>query len=200
MKKPRLQQIKYVMLKSGMIVFTSPFDMNLGAIRTKDNRSGKFNDWLFMFHHKSDGTPTGIIRKGTTDAGLFYRHNPIHPKGTAIIQHGKQYRGAFTYMQVGGHRGQEAFRQTECLDYWRDPNRDSYLDFINPESNKIYNTNGHDMGDIGNDVGKWSAGCWGSTRSIMDQFYKMARQQIKRGYGDRFTFTLLHEKEFNLIN
>lgn len=196
MKKPSLKDIKEVMLKSDMVVFTSRFDMNLGSIRTKDNRSGKFNDWLFMFHHKKDGTPIGIVKKGTTDAGLYYRYNPIHPKGTAIIQHGKQYRSSFTYMQVGGHRGQEAFRQTGGLDYWRDPNRDSYLDFINPELNKIYNTNGHDMGSLGENVGRWSAGCWGSTQSIMYQFYLMARQQVKHGYGNRFTYTLLHEDMF----
>lgn len=196
MKKPSLEEIKQVMYSLGMVVFTSPFDMNLGAVRTKDNKSGKFNDWLFMFHHNRNGKPVGIVMRGTTDAGLHYRFNPIHPKGTAIIQHGKQYRGAFTYMEVGGHRGQEAFRQTGVLDYWRDPNRDTYLDFINPEEGKIYNTNGHNMGTLGEDVGKSSAGCWGAVVKTMRKFYDMAKLQIKHGYGNRFTFTMLHETDF----
>lgn len=88
-----------------MVVFTRPFDMNLGAVRTKDNKSGKFNDWIYMFYHDEDGKLCGIVEQGTTDAGLYYRENPMTTKGTCIIAHSRQYRGAFTYMEKGGHRG-----------------------------------------------------------------------------------------------
>jgi len=196
MKRPTIENIHRVMKQQGMKVFTTPFDCTLGWIRTKDNKSNKFNDWLFMSYPMKNGGICSVVLAGTTDAGLYYRLNPMHVDGTAIIQHGKQYRGAFTYMEKGGHKGQEAFRQTKGIDYWRDINRDEYLDFTNPKLNKIFNTNGHDMGTVGNNVGKWSAGCWGSENSNMDQLYLMARVQIAHGLGYKFSLAALHEDMF----
>lgn len=196
MTKPSLQEIKTTMLRLGMKVFTKPFDMTQGGVRTKDNKSGKFNDWLFMIYHDDKGVLQGTVEKGTTDAGLYYRLNPINIDGTAIIMHSVQHRGAYTYMEKGGHKGQEAFRQTGVMKYWRDADRNEYLNFGGKVYTAIYNTNGHLMGTVGNDVGKWSAGCWGSTNVIMDKFYALAQLQIKHGLGDQFSFAMLHENDF----
>jgi hypothetical protein len=196
MIRPTIEEIHEVMDEQGMKVFSSPYDCTLGWIRTNDNKSNKFNDWIFMSHPTENGGINSIIIPGTTDAGLYYRENPMHIDGTAIIQHGKQFRGAFTYMKKDGHRGQEAFRQTGGLDYWRDLDRDEYLDFVNPQENKIFYTNGHDMGTVGNNVGKWSAGCWGSVNDNMDLLYSMAKLQKKKGFGDKFSLATLHENMF----
>ena len=196
MERPTIEEIHEVMLENGMKVFTTPFDCTLGLIRTIDNKSGKFNDWIFMSHPTDNGGINSIIVPGTTDAGLYYRLNPINIDGTAIIQHGKQFHGAFTHMEKGGHKGQEAFRQTGGIDYWRDINRDEYLDFTNPKEDKIYNTNGHDMGTVGNNVGKWSAGCWGGVNENMDLLYAMAKVQSAHGLGDKFSLAVLHENMF----
>lgn len=196
MERPTIERIHQVMKNSGMTIFERAFDVTLGAIRTKDNSSNKFNDWIFASLFTERGGVMSIVVEGTTDAGLYYRNNPDNVGGTAIIQHGKQYRGAFTYMEKGGHKGQEAFRQTGPLDYWRDVNRDQYLDFTNPVPNEIFNTNGHDMGKLGENVDKWSAGCWGSVEQNMDLLYLMAKIQISHGFGDKFSFALLHENMF----
>lgn len=196
MERPTIERVHEVMREQGMKVFTAPYDCTLWILRTKDNKSGKFNDWIGMSHTTEGGGLNSVIIPGTTDAGLYWRRNPIHIDGTAIIQHGKQYRGAFTYMKKGGHRGQEAFRQTGPIDYWRDVNRDDYLDFENPDLGKIFNTNGHDMGTVGDNVGKWSAGCWGATQENMDLLYLMAQEQINAGIGDTFSLAVLHEDMF----
>jgi hypothetical protein len=196
MTKPTPQQIKEVMQGLGMNVFTKPYDMTLGGIRTKDNASNTFNDWLFMLCHDENGDLQGIVEAGTTDAGLYYRLNPMQVKGTAIIQHSIQHKGAYTYMLKGGHNGQEAFRQTAPMKYWRDADRDKYLEFEGETFTAIYNTNGHDMGTVGAQVNNWSAGCWGSTQKIMDKFYLYANVQIKHGHGNKFSFALLHENNF----
>jgi hypothetical protein len=120
----------------------------------------------------------------------------MHIDGTAIIQHGFQHRAAYTYMETGGHRGQEGFRQTGLMKYWRDANRDKYLDFDGPEEIAIYHTNGHDMGTVGKSVNKWSAGCWGAIEKIMERFYAMAQLQIAHGHGSKFSFAMLHENMF----
>lgn len=197
MIKPTIEQIHQVMHDSGMKVFKRPFDVTLGGIRTKDNASNKFNDWQFASLFTKDGGIMSIVIEGTTDAGLYYREHPMHIDGTCIIQHGIQHRGAFTYMEVGGHRGQEAFRQTGKMAYWRDANRDKYLDFDGEIRHAIYNTNGHDMGTWGNNVGKWSAGCWGATNENMDLLYLIAKIQIAHGYGNKFSYALLHENMFS---
>jgi hypothetical protein len=197
MNRPTIEEIHEVMSENGMKVFDTPFSVTLGGIRTSDNKSGKFNDFIFASCFTANGGIDSVVMPGTTDAGLYYRENPINLDGTAIIKHGMQHRGAYTYMEKGGHRGQEAFRQTGGMDYWRDANRDEYLDFDGEEFlNKIFNTNGHDMGTVGNNVGKWSAGCWGSVQENMDLLYLMAKNQIKHGLGDGFSFAMLHENMF----
>lgn len=196
MIRPTIENIHEVMRESEMVVFDRPFDVTLGGIRTKDNSSNKFNDWLFASFFTGDGGIVSTIVEGTTDAGLYYREHPMQIDGTAIIQHNAQHRGAFTYMEVGGHRGQEAFRQTKKMTYWRDANRDEYLDFDGETFTDIYNTNGHDMGTLGNNVGKWSAGCWGSVEENMDILYLIAQIQMKHGLGNKFSFALLHENKF----
>jgi len=196
MKRPTIEKIHQVMETKGMKVFKRPFDVTLGGIRTRDNASNKFNDWLFASFFTDRGGIVSVILEGTTDAGLYYRTNPMHIDGTAIIQHGVQHRGAYTYMKKGGHREQEAFRQTGNMTYWRDANRDIYLDFDGDIETAIYNTNGHDMGTVGNDVNKWSAGCWGAENENMDILYYIAQVQIAHGHGDKFSFALLHENSF----
>lgn len=196
MKRPTIEEIHQVMRESGMVVFDKPFDVTLGWVRTADTLPDTMNDWLFMSHPTKGGGIQSIVCEGTSDAGLYYRKNPMNIDGTAIIQHGKQFRGAFTYMEEGGHRGQEAFRQTGPIDYWRDPNRDNYLDFINPEEDEIFNTNGHDMGSNPRYVGKNSAGCWGSLNENMDLMYQMAQVQISHGNGNKFSLATLHENMF----
>ena len=196
MKRPTIEKVHEVMKGLNMVVFNKAFDVTLFAIRTKDNKSNKFNDWLGASMFTKSGGIISVIVEATTDAGLFYRENPMTPKGTCIIAHSKQYRGAFTYMEKGGHRGQEAFRQTGGLDYFLDNNKDEYLDFVNLIENQIYNTNFHDMGTVGNNVNNWSAGCGGSTNENMDLLYDMAKIQIEHGHGNKFSLAMLHENMF----
>jgi hypothetical protein len=194
MKKPTIDKIVSVMRENGMVVFTKPFDMTLGGIRTLDNKSNTFNDWLFMIYYDLSGKLCGIVEPGTTDAGLYYRKNPM-------IQHGIQHKGVYEYQNPPvdgklGHNKQEAFRQIKPMDYWRDANRDEYLNFDGETFTQNGSTNGHDMGDVGKSVDKWSAGCWGAIRKVMDKFYNLAKLQIKHGHGSKFSYAMLHETMF----
>lgn len=198
MNKPSIEKIHEVMLANGMVVFTKPYDVTLGGIRTEDNSSNKFNDWHFMSMFTDGGGIISVVAEGTTDAGLYYRENPLNVAGTAIIQHGVQHRGAYRYMEKHGHRGQEAFRQVSNMKYWRDANRDKYLDFDGEEFTDNFATNGHDMGKLGvsGNVNKWSAGCWGSEEEVMELLYGLAKIQITHGNGDKFSYAMLHENMF----
>ena len=202
MKKPTIERIIEVMIASEMKVFTRPFDVTLGGIRTKDNSSNEFNDFLFAMYHDKNGKIIHEIVEGTTDAGLYYRLHPMHVEGTAIIQHGVQHRSAYQLqdpkkdIKQRGHRGQKAFRQIAKMLYWRDADRDKYLDFDGEEQNDIFATNGHFMGTIGKLVNNWSAGCWGAIIMNMNKLFKIAQVQIDHNLGDKFSFALLHEDMF----
>lgn len=202
MERILFSKIEEVMKNSGMTVFTKPFDITLGAIRTKDSASNEFNDWIFAFCFNEAGKRIGIMFEGTTDAGLYWRLNPMRTEGTAIIKHGVQHRGAYQLQDPNedkskrGHKGQKAFRQIKSMSYWRDADRDKYLEFDGEHQEGIFFTNGHYMGTVGNKVDKWSAGCWGSTVENMDDLFKICELQINAGLGDNFSFALLHEDAF----
>lgn len=201
MKKPTLEQIVDVMRSKEMRIFTSPFNMNLGGIRTCDNKSEEFNDWLFMFYNDDKGKLCGIVEAGTTDAGLYYRKNPMNIEGTAIIASSFQTLGVYEYQNPAvdgklGHKGQEAFRIVKPIQMRRDPDRDDYLEENGEVFLGLFATNGHDMGEVGKRVDKWSAGCWGSIKKVMDKFFELAKLQVKNGHGTRFSYTMLHEKDF----
>lgn len=202
MNRPTIGNIHEVMKAAGMQVFETPYSMTLGWIRTQDNESNKFNDWIFASMPTQNGGIWSTVFEGNTDAGLYYRLTPINVDGTAIIQHGHQFGGAFQYQHPGendrqrGHKGQEAFRQIKDILYWRDADRDKYLEFDGETLSGNFATNGHDMGESGAGVGRWSAGCWGAVTTNMDILYLMARTQIKNGLGDKFSLATLHESMF----
>lgn len=204
MNIPTLEEIKQATLRKKMVVFTRPFDVNLGGLRTKDNTSGLFNDWVFAYYHDENGNVVGRVVAGTTDAGIYYRNKPLNKDGTAIIVHDRQHRGVYQLQDPAknknhvGHKGRKAFRQIKDMAYWRDNDRDSVLDF----GGKIYiqngATNGHYMGTVGKKVEQWSAGCWGATEMNMNIIYGVAQKQIDNGLGDVFSYTLLYEPTFHL--
>lgn len=202
MKRRQIEDIHAVMKANNMVVFDRPFSVTLGGIRTKDNVSNRFNDWLFAsFFTKDNGLVSAVV-EGTTDAGLFYRENPLHIDGTAIIKDGVQHMSAYRYENPSlnegqhGHKGQEAFSQIGDMRYHRDPDRDKYLEQTGPVITDNFRTNGHDMGTLGKNVNKWSAGCWGSTEENMEILYAIARLQIMGGMGDVFSFAMLNEDMF----
>jgi hypothetical protein len=52
------------------------------------------------------------------------------------------------------------------------------------------------MGSVGNNVGKYSAGCWGATVENMNLLFDIAQLQIDHGHGDKFSLAMLHENNF----
>lgn len=202
MKKPTIEKIHEVMKNNNMTVFTKPFDVTLGGIRTKDNVANTFNDWLFASYWNDKKELISVIVAGTTDAGLTARLKPSNPKGVVIIQHGIQHRGVYrlenpkVVPSERGHKGKEAFRQIAPMKYWRDNNKNNILETGLNEEFTLSFTNGHDMGTRGLQVNNWSEGCWGSTEKNMQLLYDMGWLQFNNGLGRIFSFAMLHEKMF----
>jgi hypothetical protein len=136
--------------------------------------------------------------EATTDPGLYYLENPINVNGTAIMVPG-QYRGAYS---IGLHHGKyEALRQKKPMKYFRDNDRDKQFDLN--ESNiyeEIGYTNIHHASYTSSTiVGKWSAGCQVlSSINDWNEFIKICKLS-KDAFGDSFTYTLINEKDFDII-
>lgn len=202
MKQPTIEEIEKSMIKNKFVVFTQPYSVNLGGIRTLDNKANTFNDFLFSFYYNEKGEKIGIVIPGTTDAGVYYRKKPMNKQGTAIVQDGVQHRGVYQLQDPAknpkqpGHNGKKAFRQIKPMAYWRDNDKDIELE----GEGKTYIENGatniHYMGTVGKLVDNWSAGCGGATVANLDRLMAVAQKQIDAGLGDIYSYSLIHEKNF----
>jgi len=199
MKKPSIFEIIEAQKKLNFKLFNTPFDCNLGAIRSNDKDSNAFNDFAFIWTHNHDGELIYEIVPCTVDAGIFYRINPMRRQGTAIIQHNVQHLRAYQLQHPHlnskhiGHKGQSAFRQINDMSYWRDNGKTEELNFEGPTFIENAQTNGHYMGTAGIQVNKWSAGCWGSIVENMDKLYRIGDLQVKHLRSDIFSFSLIKE-------
>ena len=185
-----------VMKKKKYRIFSDKrnYNINIVAIRSKENIANTFNDSIHIFW-TYNGITNHLQFPCTTDPGLFYLLNPLNPKGTAIIKEG-QYPSVWQY---GFHKTYRALQQINPITLIRDFNRDNKLDYINGTIDTgIYGINCHraDPHTESTKVDKWSAGCVVlQNPEDFDTFITIIKNSIKY-CGSKFTFTLLNEKDF----
>jgi len=183
------------MNKKGYAVFNNgnPFNLNIVGVRANNPSPDNFDDTIYCFYSNY-----GWIKFAwpvTTDPGLFYLQNPLNVDGTAILAPG-QYRGAF---KIGLHHGQyEALVQAKPVRVIRDTNRDNKLDFGSENIVEgMFGINIH-RASIKHEsiqVDKWSAGCQVFANPDHFKTFIELCKNSKELYGNRFTYTLLNEKD-----
>ena len=189
-----LPQILQRVQREGYKVFTrGSYNLNIIGVRTASRDAGVFDDKLHCVFKDEFGNWIDFQFQITTDAGLYYLHNPMRVTGTAILVAG-QYRSAY---KLGLHRGKyDALVQRGKVKIYRDRNKDDVLDH-DPESvdEGYYGINIHRASSTreSTNVGKWSAGC----QVFSDpKEYAIFIAIIKRAvdkWGDTFTYTLLED-------
>lgn len=196
MNTPTVIEIIAAMRKKNHKVFSNPkgHDLNIVGIRTADNRSSRFNDWLTVFY-TFEKVWNYFAFPATTDPGLFYRKTPLNVKGTAVMKPG-QYRGAY---KIGKHRGYKALQQKSKITVYRDNNKNETIDTKGMiEETGYYSVNIHRASAYrpSIQVGKWSAGC--QVMQDPDHFaflLKLCDRAIAK-FPNSFTYTLLEESDF----
>jgi len=187
-------------------------NLNIWGVRSKNIVSNTFNDRICLFWKNTDTDEWTLVQlEATTDPGLYWRNNPMHQMGTAILKPG-QYEGCW---EIGRHKGYEALVQCKPVIVYRDNNRDNILDVGDSNVNvhagvfgiNIHraNSNGHSV-----QVDKWSAGCQvlqnrKRNHTLLgvefkydwDYFMFLVRTSAAF-YNEYFTYTLIEEKD--LIN
>ena len=191
---PELTLIIAAMDQYGYQVFKNHqgYDLNIVGIRTEDDVSDTFNDWVTVFYCFA-GMWNYFPFPATTDPGTFYRENPVNVEGTAVMKPG-QYRGAY---KVGYHKGYPALQQQGKITVWRDNNRDEVIDTTGSEQDTgIFALNIHraDKYNPTVRVSKWSAGCQVLQDPEHFEFLLKLCRRSRNLYGMSFTYTLLEEQ------
>ncbi len=188
-----------VFKSKGYSINRDVYAMNIFAIRTADNTANSFNDVLGVLFMDERGGWQLRTWDCTTDAGLYYRLNPMNVEGTAIIVPG-QYTNVY---KVGLHKGQEAMEQIGNLKYIRDNNKNAVLDWVyNLVGAKFEVANNrtdiHRAGANSIQVDKWSAGCIVAAKETnYITFLTLIKSSINEYHHPNiFDFTLFEEKDF----
>jgi len=189
-----VKNIIKVLKKKGHMVFeddSKPFNLNLVGIRTKEEHSNAFNDWMVIFW-KYAGEWNSMTFPITTDPGLFWREFPINIKGTAVLKEG-QYRGMW---KLAKHQGKyDALCQRKPCTVLRDGNKDGKIDFTGEEDTGLFGINHHRAGSSSTQVDKWSAGCQVQpSRALYDIEMSIFKASADI-WGNSFTYTLIHERD-----
>ena len=195
-KAPSLFQIKEVMRSKGHVYFNGnkPYDLNIIGIRANNNRPNFFDDWITVSFRNENGKEIIRYFRATTDPGLYWLEHPMNVRGTAIMCEG-QYRGVY---KIGRHKRYKALEQIAPIEFVRDYDRDKELDFDSDrKETKIIKANIHraNQSDTSKIVGKWSAGC--QVICVGFDYFMDICEQGKEHWGNKFSYTLLNEKDFD---
>jgi len=197
---PTISGVLAVMSQRGYRIYRNPdkpFDLNIVGIRTTSLVPHVFDDWITVFY-MSHGRWIFNAFPGTTDPGLFWLGNPMNEMGTAIVKEG-QYRGLY---ELGKHRGYNALVQKGEVTVIRDFNRDPVLDLDSGrEETGVFGINLHRASRFGEslNVDRWSAGCQVLCDPLQFNYLMAIVEKGADAFGNSFTYTLLHESDFQEV-
>jgi hypothetical protein len=202
-------ELKEVMERKKYKFFLSNLSLNCIWERTSDEITNHFTDFLHIaylqLNPKSKLLKSVVITiPTTTKPGL--KGSILEPTtvngvtGTAIIKPG-QYLGTWEFRDTSFEFSKYPyFRQIGLIDYWRDGDKDTHIDKIQDQENKLFGTHWHIMSQIGTygsgQVNNWSLGCMGAAEPEFKKILPIIRKSVKL-YGNKFSGTILESKDFS---
>lgn len=188
------QKIVNAMEQLGYKLFKGDKNPNLIGIRSADKAANTFNDVICLLYQNDKEKWVLKQFPATTDAGLFYRKNPLNVDGTAVLCTG-QHLSLWT---LGYHQGKyQALVQNQPVSVWRDPNKDDQNDTGGELQKGWFGINLHraSADKVAQHVDKFSAGCQVIQHpNHYQQLMKFLNESVKN-YGKTFTYTLLDESK-----
>ena len=201
-------ELKFTMLRKNYKFFLGHLDVNCIWERTSDKITNYFTDFLYIVYLEYNpktkvSEPHVICIPATTKPGL--KGSILEPTtvngilGTAIIKPGQylktwEFRDTFSEFSKYPY-----FRQIAPIDYWRDGDKDTDIDKVNDQENKIFGTHWHRMSNNGTygsgQVNNWSLGCMGASEPEFKKILPIIRKSAKI-YGNKFSGTILESKDF----
>ena len=188
-----VQFLKY----KGYEIFTKKFELNIVALRNKDNGvvTNKFDEKMYVFFRNEKDNVILIEYDMTTVPG-FKPQTTTLPDRVAVMKLG-QYVNAY---KIGNHQNKS---NHPCLKFaktkhHRNSNPSKYI-FTSPVEEGAVGLNIHRSGNPqGNSVFNWSEGCQVfKSYSGWEQFMSLCRKQVSAAGKDVFTYTLCSKTEFD---
>ena len=182
----RVKNAGYVIFENGV------HNANIIGVRSASREAGKFDDKMYFVAKNSAGQWYTHCFEVTTDAGLYWMHNPARVAGTAILCAG-QYRSTY---KIDKHRGKydalcQRLAKVQC---YRDANRDNIIDMdAETIASGMYGINIHKAASYSTNVGKYSAGCQVFAYSKEYDVFMALCKLSADIWGNAFTYTLLEE-------
>lgn len=201
------EKVQRVFAKKQYKFFTGVYDLNIFGIRsnTRDHSKDAFDDLICVAYVNGKNEPVLKTYKGTTDPGLKELLDPsfyaAKVDGTAIL-FPNQYPQVYKFGTHGtGNYKHSALQQVGPITVYRDSDRNTILNLEgSKKTTGFYGINLHaaSLWEDLTSIGRYSAGCQ-VVRSAKDhkELMDLCIKQIQQGLGDRFTYTLLNENDFN---
>lgn len=178
------------------------YNVNIIGVRSNNENkvTNKFDD-VIILDYNTTKTHKRFIYAATTDPGKTYMLNPTNKKGTAILVPG-QYKGVFA---IDLHKGKykALCQRFGDVKVYRDNNKNLIYDLKQSTVDKgMFGINIHRANKTNTalDINMYSAGC----QCIADPVDFISFMNILKKscdiYGNKFTYTLLDEKELDEYN
>ncbi|PVV50404.1 hypothetical protein DD829_22330 [Chryseobacterium sp. HMWF035] len=184
----------------GYRVYNTPtvdWNINIIGIRNKSLQPKKFDDTLIIFHNFMEHWYINYYPI-TTDPSIHYLREPVNNNGTAILVEG-QY---LTTYSIDKHKGQydALCQRLGNVKVYRDNDRNGNLDIdsIRIETG-MFGINIHKgslNGDWNSDNTQFSAGCQVFADVRHFQEFMLKCKNARAAFGNKFTYTLLNEIDF----
>lgn len=181
----------------GYRVFEGELNLNIIGIRHNNTRANTFNDVICVLYQQS-GEWQLKQYKATTDAGTYWRTNPMNVSGTAVLIAG-QHKSVW---KLGYHQGKyRALVQHKPVVVLRDNDKNTELDTdVTPQAELqqgYFGINCHRANSktTSAQVDKWSAGCQVlANPNDFNELIALCDQSAAK-YGPYFSYTLLDQAD-----
>ena len=193
--------IPSIIRHKGHAFFTNGlYNLNIIGVRKDNNKkvTNLYDDILLVMYKTTRGWQKKLYNI-TTEPGEYYmRKKLLNQKGTAILVPG-QYRSTW---EIGKHNGKyKALVQCKPVKVYRDGNKDMIYDMY-PETinDGLFGINIHRSNEsyTRKTIDMYSAGCQVfSNPDDFQSFLSLCDEQAKR-YGNKFTYTLIDEKDLKI--
>lgn len=168
-----------------------------GLRLAEDGKPGKNTEWAISQYNSSTGKEILKIFPNTTNPGVYWLNNPMSKLGTAILKPNQW----IDCWQLGFHQSKPDHRAlVQCgkVTVYRDNNKDNnyQLNESNVESGLFgINIHGASKSGLTSRISKYSAGCQVFSNWIHKEEVMNVCDGFKSITKNKFTYTLLDEKD-----
>jgi len=167
-----------------------------GTALTLDGDFGPKSQYALAQYNAVVGKERLKVYTITTDPGAYWLEHPMNTLGAAVLKPGQWTK----CWSLGFHQGKpdhEALVQTGTIQVYRDGDKDNIAEASATLDKGLFGINIHGSNKVGTSlkIGKWSAGCQVFNQWDKKEEFISICKMFKTAHGNKFTYTLIEEKD-----